>query len=328
MKKIKNKIKKYISDTIKNIIGKTLEEQLIKLNIKSDYIDRKDYEYLMVLLGQLHINSIKKLENINSLRDVEFKIFSQFGEDGIIQYLINKVDIPNKMFIEFGVSNYLEANTRFLLMNDNWTGLLIDSSEQNIEFIKNDKIYYRHDLNALCSFVTKDNINDLIISHVKNEDVGLLNIDIDGIDYWIWKAIDVVKPRIVVCEYNALFGDKYCVTIPYNAYFSVIDAHYSCLYYGASLPALCKLANEKGYDFIGCDSEGVDAFFVRRDISKQFKISTIKDGYVRNKFRISRDMNGHLNYLPYEKCIEVISDLELYDIENEVVKSISELYFK
>ena len=110
---------------------------------------------MKLLVGQLHVDRIKKLEKIKHLGDTEFKVFSQFGEDGIIQYLIQKVEIPNKIFVEFGVENYKESNTRFLLMNDNWKGLVIDTSVSNIQGITKAPIYWKHDLTAKCAFITK-----------------------------------------------------------------------------------------------------------------------------------------------------------------------------
>ncbi len=311
LRRILNKLKAHI----RNVVGieKTLSDKLI--------IDSKQFEYQLLLLGQLHANIVKNKKNINSLRDVEFKVFSQFGEDGIIQYIINQIEIPNPFFIEFGVQNYTEANTRFLLMNNNWDGLVIDGADDNVNYIKNDKIYYRHNVTAVSNFITKENINEIIKRHVHTEDVGLLNIDIDGNDYWIWKELNVVKPRVVVCEYNSLFGCEHSITVPYRPDFVSYQAHYSCLYFGTSIAALCDLAEEKGYDFIGCDSEGVDAFFVRNDISSPFKKFSAKEGFVKGKYRISRDTNGQLTYLDRNQAKQTIGDMPVYDIRSdEIVK--------
>lgn len=331
-KKIKNIIKSLITESLENSIKSNFNESLIKLqqsflNLNESQVNKKDWEYVMVLLGQLHIERIKKIKEIKSLKEVEFKVFSQFGEDGILQYLINNIEIPNKIFIEFGVSNYLESNTRFLLMNDNWQGLILDGSQENINAIKNDRLYYRHQLTALNSFITKDNINEIIKSNINTEDIGLLNIDIDGNDYWIWNEINVIKPRIVVCEFNSLFGNKYPITIPYQSDFNVVRAHYSCQYFGASLPALCKLADEKGYDFIGCDSEGVDSFFVRKDLLHSIRKLNVKEGYVSNKYRISRDINGNLNYLNKKDCLNNIQDMNVLNIETNKLLKIKDLDF-
>ena len=155
-----------------------------------------------------------------NLNEAEFKVFSQRGQDGIIQFLINKINIKNKIFIEFGVETYVEANTRFLLLNNSWDGLVFDGSIENINYIKNDlRIYWGQRLTADQSFITKDNINDLIISKGYEGEIGLLSIDIDGNDYWVWESINCVNPCIVICEYNAIFGFNEEVVVPYSEKF-------------------------------------------------------------------------------------------------------------
>lgn len=169
----------------------------------------------LILQGRRASVINNRIEKINSLADVEFKIYSQWGEDGIIEWLIHKLPISSKIFIEFGVENYKEANTRFLIKNHNWKGLVIDSNEKHIRRIRNDDLYWRYDLTALHAFITRDNINSTITNSGFSGKIGILSIDIDGNDYYIWEAIDAVKPDIVVCEYNAVFGDIYPITIPY-----------------------------------------------------------------------------------------------------------------
>ena len=129
-----------------------------------------------------------------------------FDEDGIIQYLINNLAIQNKTFVEFGVEIFEESNTRFLLMNDNWQGMVLDACEADIRYIQQDKIYWQYDLQAKCTWITRENINSLLMASGFGEDLGLLSVDIDGNDYWIWEAIESVRPLIVVVEYNSLLG--------------------------------------------------------------------------------------------------------------------------
>jgi len=116
-------------------------------------------------------------------------VFSQWGEDGIIQYLISRLPWKIRFFVEFGVQDYSESNTRFLLVNDNWTGLVIDSSSESIKHIRSQEYYWKYDLTAVCDFVTIDNINKLIMGAGITGSIGILSIDIDGNDYWIWNAI-------------------------------------------------------------------------------------------------------------------------------------------
>src|SRR5260370_15678967 len=195
----------------------------------------------------------RQLANVpaGDLQGAEFRTFCKWGEDGILQHLLRHVAITKKIFIEFGVENYTESNTRFLLVKDNWSGLVIDGSAANIDFIKNDDIYWRHNLKAEHAFITAESINDLIRRNGIEGEIGLLSIDIDGNDYWVWQAIDVVNPSIVVLEYNSGLGPERAVTIPYDARFVRSKAHYSNLYYCASLSALWLLGKRKGYSLVG-----------------------------------------------------------------------------
>ena len=236
-------------------------------------------------------NGLSLLENFqgkqsSKIIDYEFQVFSQWGEDGIISYLVNNVDIENNFFIEFGVENYLESNTRFLLKKFNWSGLIIDSSQKNIDYIKKDKIYWQHDINALCEFISRENINKIFLENISQKNIGLLSIDIDGNDYWVWKAITTIDPSIVVIEYNSILGSSKNYTVPYSKNFERNKAHYSNLYYGASLPALVKLGKEKGYALVTCNSAGNNAFFVKKNLlNDKVKELSIKEAFQERKFR-------------------------------------------
>ncbi len=248
------------------------------------------------------------------LSDAEFRVFSQWGEDGIIQYLLRRVKIADRSFVEFGVENYQEANTRFLLLNDNWRGLVLDGSADYIASIKADSISWRHDLTAVQAFVDAENINTLIGGNGFSGEIGLLSIDIDGNDYWVWKAITVVQPTIVVVEFNSVFGSRRAVTVPYQRDFFRTRAHHSNLYFGASLPALVELGRQKGYAFVGCTSAGNDAFFVRRDRLGGAREVSVEEGYVASRFRESRDAQGRLTYLSGPARLDAIRDMPLVDV--------------
>lgn len=268
-----------------------------------------------ILLAKLLVEKNKEKKEISDVREVEFKVFSQWGEDGIIQWLINNINIPHKTFIEFGVEDYRESNTRFLMMNNNWSGYVMDSSEINISKIQNSEYYWRYDLEAKHAFIDCDNINDLILSSKFDKEIGLLSIDIDGNDYWVWKQINVIMPVIVVIEYNGIFGIKEALTVPYDKYFDRTTKHYSNLYFGASLKALYNLAEEKGYAFIGCNSAGNNAFFVRKDkLNNVVRKIPIEKGYVLSKFKESRNPKGNLTYKSGEERIEIIRGMPVYNV--------------
>ena len=279
----------------------------------------------LLLNGKILASNNSKKENISSLDEVEFQVFSQRGEDGIIQYLISKIEIPNKIFIEFGVETYTESNTRFLLINNNWSGLVLDGSERNINFIKNDFIYWKYDIVAKQTFITKENINKLISDHTKKEDIGLLSVDIDGNDYWIWDEINVINPRIVICEYNSAFGDTKKITIPYKSDFVRSKEHYSELYFGASLAAFCHLAEQKGYDFVGTTSAGVNAYFVRKDLSAPFKKFTSQEGFNESDNRDSKNEKGKLTFLKHQDRLKVIENQNVFNIETNIITKIKDI---
>jgi hypothetical protein len=249
------------------------------------------------------------------LAGAEFRTFSQWGEDGILQHLLRHVAVSKRIFVEFGVENYTESNTRFLLLNNNWSGLVIDGSSKNIDFIKSDEIYWRHNLKAEHAFVTRENINNLIRCNGISGEIGLLSIDIDGNDYWVWEAIDVVLPSVVVLEYNARFGPQRAVTVPYDAGFVRSKAHHSNIYYGASLAAFCLLGKRKGYSFVGCNMAGNNAFFVRNELRPpSLPEFTPAEGFVRSQFRESRNAHGALAFLTEAQEAAILDKLPLTEV--------------
>ena len=285
------------------------------------------YESFKILLNQgkmlAEANASRK---IASLEEAEFQVFSQRGEDGILQYITSRIDIPHKIFVEFGVEDYTESNTRFLLMNNHWSGLVLDGDERNIRFIHSDLIHWKYDITAWHSFITRENINGLIGKYTDCDDIGLLSVDIDGNDYWVWEAITVIRPRIVVCEYNSAFGDSEKVSIPYSPDFYRTKAHHSNLYFGASLGAFCHLAEKKGYDFIGTAGAGVNAFFVRKDLSGPFrKCDPVKD-FRESANRDSKDRRSNNSFLRHEERLPVIRELPLVDVVTGESRSIKEWY--
>lgn len=250
-----------------------------------------------------------------TLASSEFQVYSQWGEDGIIQHLIREVKITRKIFVEFGVETYTEASTRFLLANDNWSGLILDGGENNIRTIRRSEIYWKHNLKAAQAFITKENINDLLRDNGVSGEIGLLSVDIDGNDYWVWDAIDVVSPALVITEYNSRFGADRAVTVPYDPAFVRQQAHYSCAYYGASLAAFVALGKRKGYAFVGSNKAGNNAFFVRRDLlPPSLRELTAAEGYVALQFREARDEKGKLAYLSPEEEAAMVNALPLVEV--------------
>lgn len=261
---------------------------------------------------------------IRALTDVEFRGFSQWGEDGIIDWLVEKLPGIPRTFVEFGVENYRESNTRLLLFLRNWRGLVMDGSAECISDIQRQDVYWRYDLTAKCTFIDRDNINELISTAGFRGDIGLLSIDIDGNDYWVWQAIDVVSPVIIVCEYNAVFGDRFQLSVPYQADFQRTLAHYSNLYFGASLPAFIRLGKEKGYTFVGTTSAGCNAFFVRDDFAPRIVAALDDICAFPSSLRESRDVQGGLTLARGVERKKMIQNLALVDLTRNQTTTLAE----
>jgi hypothetical protein len=283
-----------------------------------------DMERLQMAIGR-HESRIVKAARYGRLCDAEFRVHSQFGEDGIVQYLISRVPIEHDTFVEFGVEDYRESNTRFLLCNDNWRGLILDGGTRHIDFVRSNPLGWRHNIDARSLFVTRDNINGALTEAGMSGDIGLLSIDIDGNDYWVLDAIDVVSPRILIVEYNSTFGPDAAVSVPYDPRFDRTKTHYSNLYWGASLAALCLAADRKGLAFVGSNRAGNNAFFVRRDVLGDLVTLTPQEGWVDSRFRDSRDPGGNLTYIVGRAArIAAIADQPLIEVATGAITTVGQ----
>jgi hypothetical protein len=276
----------------------------------------------LILNAKILDHSILSKQVLPSLDHAEYRVFSQWGEDGIISWLLSVTGEIPQTFIEFGVENFDESNTRYLVQSRNWRGLVMDGSEVNINHIRKKGTYWRHDIDARKEFIHRDNINFLISKAGFKGEIGILSIDIDGNDYWIWQAINVISPAIVICEYNAVLGDQVPLTIPYKENFQRSVGHYSHLYFGASIRALLSLGVKKGYTFLGTNSAGCNAFFIRNDLAK-IVLSRIDQLLMfPSKIREARDKSGNLSYLSGNKRLHVITDLPFQNVETGAIASL------
>jgi hypothetical protein len=272
-------------------------------------------EKQMVVQALIAAKTNRILTQLPSLDQAEFSAFSQWGEDGILDWLVERLPEISTSFVEFGVGDYYESNTRLLLQLRNWRGLVIDGSSSYLESIRLQDIYWRHDLTATCAFIDRENINNLIADAGFRGEIGLLSVDIDGNDYWVWEAIDVVNPVIVVCEYNAVLGDIYPISVPYTSDFQRSVAHYSNLYFGASLRAMIGLGYRKGYTFVGTNSAGCNAFFVRNDRAKPIINGLERVVAFPSQVRECRDAEGRMLFVGGLKRSQIIETLPLINTE-------------
>lgn len=263
-----------------------------------------------IILGQL--NKIAMSDLANS----KYKIFSQWGEDGMLQFLTSNLHIQNKTFIEFGVENFLESNCRFLMMKDNWSGFVIDGSPKNIAELKSTYFYWKYDLKAEAFFLTKSCINEVLERSGFDNNVGILSIDLDGNDYYILEEIRDIKASILICEFNPIFGMNRKITVPYSDSFKRFEAHYSGLYWGASLSAINSIAQKKGYALVGISDGFNNAFFVKKVLLNSLVTEiSLSEITMTSKYRDSRDKNHNLSFLDQGEQLQLLKGLPVYNIE-------------
>ena len=235
-------------------------------------------------IGRLRVTrSTVQLE----IQQHEYRVISQHREDGIIDHLLDTVGVSNGTFVEFGFA-INECNCMNLVLNRDFSGLFIDGSEQVCSDATAALLCLnKPKVNVVNAFLSIENINPIITDKGPTGEIDVLSVDIDGNDYWLWSAIDVVNPRIVVAEYNASFGDQRAITIPYDPEFVRYERHSSGFYHGASLAALHRLGSRKGYQLVGCDFTGVNAFFVRDDLmTPAIKAVSVADAFMQNRGRV------------------------------------------
>ncbi len=209
---------------------------------------------------------LTKLTPSRLLQEMEMQVYSQNGEDGITLYFLSR--IPTKgTFVEIGAEDGAECNSGILSLHFGWKGLLIEGDSGMAEKAR---AYYnvraKDHVQVVSSVARPDTINTLITQAGYGKELDLLSIDVDGFDYWLWEAVTCVTPSLVIMEYNWRFGAERSVTVPYEATFNRFNKHVTGSYFGASLTALSRLGRHKGYDLVGCDSSGCNAYFMRSDM--------------------------------------------------------------
>lgn len=232
-----------------------------------------------------------------------YSAFSQGDDDGILEEIFRRIGTTNRQFVDFGCADGIENNTTYLALTG-WSGLWMDGGEENVQTAS--RAFQRQvesgRLRIRQAFITRENINSLIASAGLDRELDLLSIDIDGNDYWIWEAIDGVRPRVVVIEYNAIFRPPHQMVQDYAAQYQ----WRSTGYFGASLKALETLGARKGYALVGCNFAGINAFFVRDDLAREDLFSApftaehhyrepMYDAFVRGQSRHSKDVGPYVD---------------------------------
>lgn len=221
-----------------------------------------------------------------------FKVYSQSDEDGIIQEIFNRVGTRNRIFVEFGVESGIECNSVKLLV-EGWRGLWLDGGTKHVAQIRTHFRTFIDDrrLTANEAFVVAENINSLLEQGGVTGEIDFLSIDIDNNDYWVWKEITAIKPRVVAIEYNATLRPPMSLVVPYDPERRWDGTNY----FGASLEALVRLGRDKGYQIVGCNFSGANAFFVREDIAEDLFVepATAEEHYEPPRYFFAMLRGGH-----------------------------------
>ena len=238
----------------------------------------------------------------------EFSCYSQNGEDGLILHLLSCVDVQNHLIVEIGTEDGRECNSANLILNYGWHGWLVEAdqhwAESGRDYFK--KCHADNRVNIINARAEPESINKLLSDEGVPGEIDVLSIDIDSHDYWLWKAMDSVNPRIVVIEYNASFGPDRSVTVPYPQTKPEQDNN---LYHGASLTALQRLGKHKGYILTGCDSRGINSFFVRRDLAENTGLKPVTPSHAfRSHFWRTLKMSQEEQY-------RAVADLPLEEVD-------------
>lgn len=215
-----------------------------------------------------YYQELSQKNKLPPISETGFRVFSQFEEDGKLLFIFSVIGMENKIFIEIGSDDGVNSNSANLYFNFGWYGLFIDGNQKSINRGKKFFSKYPHpwfyNPKFVCARVTRENVNELIGKSGFKGEVGLLSVDIDGNDYWIWDAINIIEPKVVIIETHNEFGLKNIV-VPYDPDYSFPGKH--PVYHGASPVAMQKLANKKGYRLVGANELGFNFIFVKNGLA-------------------------------------------------------------
>jgi hypothetical protein len=218
-------------------------------------------------------------------REVGFRVYSQADEDGILLFLFSIIGVRKYLCVEVCASDGIECNTANLIRHHGWHGLLIDGDAQSvargIKHYASLRDTYVFPPAFVHAWVTRENINELLSANDFVGEIDLLSLDLDGVDYWVWEALEVVSPRVVIVEYQDILGPERSMTVPYNNDFRAsTEAASSGMpnFAGASLKAFVKLGVRKGYRLVAINRYGYNAFFIKSGIAES-QLPTLDIGF-------------------------------------------------
>lgn len=225
-----------------------------------------------ILLAEKYKELLRTKAPLPRFDEVGFRTFSQFDEDGILHYIFSLIGTTNRRAVEACAGVGFECNAANLIVNHGWDAMLIDGSEENCkvswQFYTTRSDTQITPPKIVHSWIEPETIDGIVTGNGFTGEIDLLTIDLDGIDYWIWKNITSINPRLVVVEYQPWWkADEPYTVKNIKGYWYPNLAEKLPAYVGCSLGAYVNLAREKGYRLIGCNRNQLNAFFLRNDIA-------------------------------------------------------------
>jgi len=231
--------------------------------------------------------------------EMGFRVYSQTDEDGLLLFIFSIIGFSNKICLDIAFGNPMGSNTTNLICNWGFKGYLFEASNVKSvnDFFNNHHDTYIYPPKVIQKWITVKNINRVIADSGLKGEIDLFSLDVDGVDYWLLKELDVVSPRVILLEYQDILGPKRKITVPYSKDFDRFNFHPD--YFGASLPAFVSLAKRKNYRLVGVNKYGYNAFFIRNDIVHKefpeiniescFNHPKVKDG-IKNRYPKIKDL--------------------------------------
>ena len=293
----------------RSLAQKTLGEERF-LRLKQYQLQARAHPRIAMALARAAATSALRVIDPAVPSTWEFSGFSQNGEDGIIDYLCSRLLRPNRYFIEIGASNGLENNTTWLAFAKRYGGLMIDGDPAKIAEGRQTFAALNGALEFASMMVAPDTaaaFGELAL--LKDPDV--FSLDIDSVDYYVADALidRVLRPKIVIVEYNSSFGPDRAVTIPYQFPFNRHRAHRSGFYYGVSVRGLRALLESRGYRFVSVEQNGVNAFFADPAAFEPAFLNGIRGTEFRENIvqrRESRtDWAGQMSQIAHLQLVEI-----------------------
>lgn len=290
------------------------------------YSEKKNYS-----IGLSHFVKIRpNYSQYKNLNNLDYKVYSQNGEDGILDYFLSCLNIDKPKFVEIGIGDYSECNSRFIFERTSPKGLVIDCIENLKKKVSKNVKLWKGDLKIINEKINSNNIIEILNNNSFLDELDLFSLDIDSTDYWVLKKMPNNFSKIAIIEYNSVFGPDLKITVPNIDNFNRNEYHFSNLCFGASLRAIIDLMEEKNFKFVGTNLARCNAFFILEKYLDKINVEIPNKNNLSNhtdsNIRESRDQSGKLNYISGDERIKSIYECDIVDLNDNKIKKIKSFF--